>query len=57
MPNYVNIGVAPKTRAKLRLIAQKTNLKMSQIVDDALKEYAKIFLPNATKDDRLTIER
>ena len=50
MKTYVNVAVSPKTREKLSELAQKTNAKKAQIVDDALTEYGKKILCQTTKN-------
>lgn len=57
MPNgYINIAVDPKTREKIRLIADQTDAKMSKIVDVAVTEYAKKILPKFSVADKKVIE-
>ena len=57
MKTYVNIGIFPETREKLRLLASCTNAKKAQIVDDALTEYSKKIFSQATKDGRKPVEK
>jgi len=52
MSNYVNVGCTPETREKLRLIAEKTNAKKAQILDDALTFYWEKILLQTTKRNR-----
>ncbi len=52
MSNYVNVGCTPETREKLRLIAEKTNAKKAQILDDALTCYWEKILLQSTKRNR-----
>jgi predicted transcriptional regulator len=56
MGKYINIAVEPKTRAKIRLIAEKTNGKKSQIVDLAITEYAQKILKRVSAVDKKVIE-
>lgn len=52
MNKYVNIGILPATREKLREIARRTNIKKHQIVADAISDYEKKILPQSTKANR-----
>ena len=53
---YVNIAIEPKTREKIRLIAAKTNAKISQLVDSAITEYAKKNLTKVSTLDKKVLE-
>lgn len=57
MKAYVNVGVLPETREKLRLLARKTNAKKSQIIDDALTEYSEKILFQSTIPDRQIVKK
>lgn len=56
MKKYVNIGILPATREKLREIAKKTNGKKHQIVADAINDYEKKILHPPTKADGRIVE-
>ena len=57
MRQYVNVGVYPETREKLRVIAGKTNAKKAQIVADAINDYCEKILLASTNADGKRIKK